>query len=141
MDGRLSAITRHQGCVAAAILMAFVMATAQPIGAAETVGGTVYSNIALPLGTGVPGVQVYVEGPAGNFETTTADDVSPLLDGLWDIANVPVGTYTVRMFASGYRFEHVVAGASDADTLAQSDTTSRSNDLDAVRSRIRTVSN
>lgn len=72
----------------------------------RTVGGAVYQNLEDPIGSGLAGVTVTVQG-AGDVFTTTTNSL-----GIWSVA-VPEGTCTVTPHLGGYWFQHVVAGVPD----------------------------
>ncbi len=70
-----------------------------------TIGGAVYADLDNPLNSGEQDVLINVDGDNGNFETTTAG-----MMGLWQIAALPPGTYSVDATKLGCTFEHVVGG-------------------------------
>jgi len=70
-----------------------------------TVGGAVFTDVNNVLTTGLEGVPVTVAGDGGTFDATTVGS-----QGLWEIQDVPEGTYVVAPSKSGYNFDHVVAG-------------------------------
>lgn len=85
-----------------------VFGTMQVSGAsAQTfmVGGAIYTDLSNPLTSGLTGVTVTVAGTGGIFTTATIGGGQ----GLWWIANVPEGSYTVDATLTGYCFEHVVS--------------------------------
>ena len=69
------------------------------------IGGAAYSDLGDPMGSGEPNVAISVDGANGNFNTLTAGS-----QGLWQIDQVPPGTYTVNASKLGCTFEHVVGG-------------------------------
>lgn len=72
----------------------------------RTVGGAVYQNLEDPIGSGLAGVTVTVQG-AGDVFTTTTNSL-----GIWSVA-VTECVYTVTPHLGGYWFQHVVAGVPD----------------------------
>lgn len=78
---------------------------------AFTIGGAVYTDLGNPLTSGLAGVTVTVTGECGTFEATTAGP-----GGLWQLADVPEGSYTVTPNAEGNEFQHVAQGVPDGQT-------------------------
>jgi len=70
-----------------------------------TIGGAIFSDCANPLFSGVEGVVVTVDGPNGTFTATTGAGL-----GLWQIDDVPSGSYTVTPEDRDWCFCH---GAGD----------------------------
>lgn len=64
-----------------------------------------YSNLQKPIGSGVTDVQISVDGANCHYTATTAG-----MMGLWQIADVTPGTYSVTATKLGCTFEQVVAG-------------------------------
>jgi hypothetical protein len=92
-----------------------VIATAAaPSPGTETIGGAVYTDLANPLSSGIAGVRITATGTGGTFTATTAG-----AQGLWQIDQVPAGTYTVTPSRSGKTFAHVTGSASDGHTSIQ----------------------
>ena len=80
-----------------------------------TVGGAIYTDAVNPIASGLEGVAVMVTGDGGAlFEATTAGT-----QGLWQIDDVPEGTYTVMPNMTDYTFEHMVSGQSDGQASIQ----------------------
>lgn len=95
--------------MASYIAACVVLGTMQVSGATAqtfTVGGAIYSDLGNPLTSGLAGVTVTLAGTGGTFTTTTIGGGQ----GLWWIANVLEGSYTVDATLIGYCFEHVVSG-------------------------------
>jgi|GEM_PF-1152563 len=69
------------------------------------VGGAVYTELGNPIGSGEPDVVITVVGDNGTFDTTTAG-----MQGLWQINDIPPGTYSVDASKLGCTFEQVVGG-------------------------------
>jgi hypothetical protein len=76
-----------------------------------TVGGAVYTDPNDPAGGGLADVNVAVIGPGGTFDASTEG-----AQGLWQIADVPEGTYTVTPRRTGYVFQHVSGGTPDGQS-------------------------
>lgn len=66
------------------------------------VGGAIYTDCDNPLTSGEPNVQVTVAGPGGTFTATTGGS-----SGIWQIPDVPCGTYTVTPERPFKEFCHV----------------------------------
>ncbi|MCH7921085.1 MAG: carboxypeptidase regulatory-like domain-containing protein [Planctomycetes bacterium] len=73
-----------------------------------TIGGAIYEDPSSPLTSGLEGVTVAVSGANGTYAGTTSSGT-----GLWQIAAVNVGDYTVTPSKPGWSFEHIVAGVPD----------------------------
>ena len=73
-----------------------------------TIGGAIYTDISNPLTSGLADVNVTLTGTGGTFNAKTSG-----AQGIWSVANVPEGTYTVTPARTGYCFEHVAGGVSD----------------------------
>ena len=73
------------------------------------IGGAAYTDLGNPLSSGEVDVEISVNGTGGTFNTTTAG-----MMGLWQIADVPPGTYAVDATKLGCTFEQVVAGVPGA---------------------------
>ena len=69
---------------------------------AFTVGGFVCTDVNNPSTGGVAGVTVTVSGSGEAFQATTVG-----AQGVWEIADVNVGSYTVAPSKTGYAFQHV----------------------------------
>ena len=76
-------------------------AGAQPF----AVGGSIYTDVANPLTTGLAGVAVEVDGVGGTFNAVTGSGT-----GVWFVTDVPVGSYTVTPTLEGWCFNHVELG-------------------------------
>ncbi len=70
-----------------------------------TVGGAVYTNLSDPMTSGLTGASITVTGSGGTFNATTSGSM-----GIWQVSNVPEGTYLVTPSKSGYNFDHVANG-------------------------------
>ena len=77
----------------------------------ETLGGAVCTDLTYPATNGLAGATITVAGTGGTSGTYTAPTAGAA--GLWQIDNVPVGTYTVTPSKSGYLFQHVAGGVAD----------------------------
>ncbi len=76
-----------------------------------TIGGSVYSNLTDPLGSGAANVAVHIECTSG-FEDTVVTSCDPV--GLWQASNVPCGDCNLTVSTTGGgcadSFSHVIAG-------------------------------
>jgi hypothetical protein len=84
------------------------IAIRKPCTGTLTIGGAVFTDLANPLSSGLADVDVTVSGSGGTFQATSAGP-----QGLWQVENIPEGTYTVTPTRSGYSFEHVDEGVPD----------------------------
>ena len=73
-----------------------------------TIGGAAFTDLNNPLTSGLEGVTVTVSGANGTYAGTTSSGT-----GLWQIADVNVGDYTVTPSKSGWQFQHLVGGVPD----------------------------
>lgn len=85
-----------------------VASVPQALAQTYTVGGAVYTDLANPLTSGLPGVTVTVDGNGGTFEGVTSGG-----SGVWFVTEVPEGTYTVTPTLDGWCFNHVQSGVGD----------------------------
>ena len=79
-----------------------------------TIGGAIYEDPNNPMTSGVDGVTVTVAGTCGTYQAITTGVL-----GLWEIADVNEGYFTVTPSKTGYRFEHLVAGQPDGQSSLQ----------------------
>jgi N-acetylneuraminic acid mutarotase len=77
-------------------------------GTTYPVGGVIYTDLANPLLSGLEGVSVTLIGDGGTFGATTNGT-----QGLWQLENIPEGTYTVTPSKVSWHFEHIAGGVSD----------------------------
>ncbi len=75
------------------------------------VGGLLFSDPDNILGSPIVGAQIDVDGPNGSFTTFSAD-LAATVPGLWAVADVPEGLYTVSVQLNGWCFEVWDSGAS-----------------------------
>ena len=80
----------------------------EDIAQVSLIGGAIYEDPSSPLTSGLEGVTVAVSGANGTYAGTTSSGT-----GLWQIADVNEGAYTVTPSKSGWSFEHIVAGVPD----------------------------
>lgn len=73
-----------------------------------TIGGAVYTDANNPAASGLEGVRLTLSGGLATYTAETSGSA-----GLWQIKDVPEGTYTLTPSRSGYAFEHVSAGIPD----------------------------
>ena len=74
---------------------------------AQQATGRIIGNVTDPSGAGVPGVQV----KATNVATRVSQETKTDREGFFEILSLPIGTYDVRVVATGFReqvFEHQV---------------------------------
>ena len=76
-----------------------------------TVAGLVYTDANSPSTSGVGDVTVTIGGVAGTYATT-----SEAAQGLWQIDEVPHGSYMVTPSKAGYTFQHVSGGTPDGQS-------------------------
>ncbi|MBN1507502.1 MAG: DUF11 domain-containing protein [Sedimentisphaerales bacterium] len=93
-------------------LVTGLILAAGPAQGVVKIGGVVFTDLGVPLGSGLAGVTVTVKNVTDTFQAVTSDHQSVMLRGLWDV-DVPAGTYAVTPCMSGKRFEHIVGSASD----------------------------
>ncbi|MEN6575277.1 MAG: LamG-like jellyroll fold domain-containing protein [Phycisphaerales bacterium] len=74
-------------------------------------GGTVCTDPANPLTSGLAGVTVAVTGDHGVYEAITSGAA-----GVWRISDVNEGTYTVVPGKAGWEFEHIASGVPDGQS-------------------------
>ncbi len=85
-----------------------------------TIDGLVFDDLGDPAGSGLAGVEVTLDdGVGGIFMTLTGDTPA----GVWSIADVPLGSYTVTATLAGTCFQRVVdaVGTAHAPFLLQVD--------------------
>src|ERR1700746_780391 len=88
------------------LAMIFALGTSQPAHAQQA-AGRIIGNVTDPSGAGVPGVQV----KATNVATQVSQETKTDREGFFEILSLPIGTYDVRVMATGFReqvFEHQV---------------------------------
>ena len=74
-----------------------------------TIGGVIYEDINDPFTTGLSAT-IRLTGDNGSFQATSND-----AQGLWEILDVPEGSYILSISKTNYDFEHVVNGQPVAD--------------------------
>ncbi len=117
MDGRQSGVIGSRTAFAVLAALSIVAWTAGQSPGAEIIGGAIYTDLANPLTSGLSGVTVTVTGTGGTTGTFTGTTAGA--QGLWQINNVPDGTYAVTPSMTGKGFEHTVGGVSDGQASLQ----------------------
>jgi len=85
-------------------------------GGSFTIGGSIYTNLDDPIGSGLPGVPVSVQCEHG-FAAQAVTVAAPA-PGLWRVDGVPEDTCIVTPSFQGFCFQHVARGESDCmDTI------------------------
>ena len=84
----------------------FTLGTSE-VAHAQQATGRIIGNVTDPSGAGVPGVRV----EATNVATRVSQETKTDREGFFEILSLPIGTYDVRVVATGFReqvFEHQV---------------------------------
>jgi len=95
------------GLFFAVLLVAIFTLGTSEVAHAQQATGRIIGNVTDPSGAGVPGVRV----DATNVATRVSQETKTDREGFFEILSLPIGTYDVRVVATGFReqvFEHQV---------------------------------
>ena len=87
----------------------FTLGTSE-VARAQQATGRIIGNVTDPSGAGVPGVQV----KATNVATRVSQETKTDREGFFEILSLPIGTYDVRVMATGFRRELTASRAGAA---------------------------
>jgi len=107
---KMSVLCMSIGCITL-LTMLSVASAGRMVADYYSIGGAIYTDLTDPIASGEPDVTVTVSGINGTYTGTSSGAM-----GIWQIDDVPEGTYTVTPSKTDMGFQHLVNGTPDGQS-------------------------